>query len=290
MKNKKNYYKIERNNVMAKGLLKSRLSNSNDNNKIREKKKKPLKYNRKKNKEIISKKLNTKPLAEENEDYDNQLEKHYTANLTKEIAKEKHKNLVNNFKKIGILLVCLYLVFLIYGIFITEYIYDENGNSVPLEMSFSDMKKLDEFKLLVEKYDEMKELYKKVLEFDVKVLKNTDNAMIYSTDYEGLLEDVAKLSIQTDAISVATEYAQIKSMVLTWIKTDIAVYLQNMSAAISENSIQKLSNATEDRTRMKNDFIVISQNLVAIGNKVKGFDTSDISEWSVDEYISSLQN
>lgn len=275
---------------MAKGLLKSRLSNSNDNNKIREKKKKPLKYNRKKNKEIISKKLNTKPLAEENEDYDNQLEKHYTANLTKEIAKEKHKNLVNNLKKIGILVVCLYLVFLIYGIFITEYIYDENGNSVPLEMSFNDMKKLDEFKLLVEKYDEMKELYKKVLEFDVKVLKNTDNAMIYSTDYEGLLEDVAKLSIQTDAISVATEYAQIKSMVLTWIKTDIAVYLQNMSAAISENSIQRLSNATEDRTRMKNDFIVISQNLVAIGNKVKGFDTSDISEWSVDEYISSLQN
>ena len=53
-------------------------------------------------------------------------------------------------------------------------------------------------------------------------------------------------------------------MMVNWIKNDIAVYLQNISAAISENNTEKANNALQDKDRVYDDFSLITQNIVAL--------------------------
>ena len=94
--------------------------------------------------------------------------------------------------------------------------------------------------------------------------------MVIAPEYEALLTDVEDLSVKTDALQVDAKYEQIKSMLLTWIKDDIAVYLQNMSAAISQNDEETANNALQDKDRVYEDFSLITQNMVATGQETPG--------------------
>lgn len=90
---------------------------------------------------------------------------------------------------------------------------------------------------------------------------------------------------KTDAISVDTKYDQVKSMMVNWIKNDIAVYLQNISAAISENNTEKANNALQDKDRVYDDFSLITQNIVALGSSISGADLTDIKSWTPEDYV-----
>ena len=100
-----------------------------------------------------------------------------------------------------------------------------------------------------------------------------------------MLDEVSDLSIKTDALEVDSQYSQIKSLLLTWIKDDIAVYLQNMSAAISKNDADTANNALQDKDRVYSDFSVITQNIAATGENIKGVDITDVKEWTPENYV-----
>ena len=74
-------------------------------------------------------------------------------------------------------------------------------------------------------------------------------------------------------------------MMVNWIKNDIAVYLQNISAAISENNTEKANNALQDKDRVYDDFSLITQNIVALGSSISGADLTDIKSWTPEDYV-----
>ncbi len=51
----------------------------------------------------------------------------------------------NNWKKILILALAIYLIIVCYGIFTTRYYVNEDGEKVAYRMSFSDLKKEDDY-------------------------------------------------------------------------------------------------------------------------------------------------
>lgn len=180
---------------------------------------------------------------------------------------------------------CIYLVVLIFGAAVTQYQYNADGKAAPEKMSVSDIRQKRNFDTILTQYEYCRVLYEKTLLLDYRVAQGEEDTLEIAPEYEALLDDVQNLSVKTDAIAVDTKYDQVKSMMVNWIKNDIAVYLQNISAAISENNTEKANNALQDKDRVYDDFSLITQNIVALGSSTSGADLTDIKSWTPEKYI-----
>lgn len=180
---------------------------------------------------------------------------------------------------------CIYLLVLIFGAAVTKYQYNSDGKAVPEKMSVDDIRQKHNFDTILTQYEYCRSLYEKTLLLDYRVAQGQEDTLEIAPEYEALLDDVQNLSVKTDAISVDTKYDQVKSMMVNWIKNDIAVYLQNISAAISENNTEKANNALQDKDRVYDDFFMITQNIVALGSSISGADLTDIKSWTPEDYV-----
>ena len=180
---------------------------------------------------------------------------------------------------------CIYLLVLIFGAAVTKYQYNSDGKAVPETMSVDDIRQKHNFDTILTQYEYCRSLYEKTLLLDYRVAQGQEDTLEIAPEYEALLDDVQNLSVKTDAISVDTKYDQVKSMMVNWIKNDIAVYLQNISAAISENNTEKANNALQDKDRVYDDFSLITQNIVALGSSISGADLTDIKSWTPEDYV-----
>lgn len=191
--------------------------------------------------------------------------------------------------KAVLVLLISYTVFLTYGIAITDYIYDERGNVVPLVMSVDDIECKREFEDFSAYYYSIRELYEKILLLD-DILAGADDSTDYvslSSEYEQLLDTVSYIVIQLEAYSPASAYRQTYEMMTELIKTDIAVYLQNISAALAQNDSDKWQKAVIDRENVLVKFSKVTGNLLSIGETVKGVSTADISGWNALDIITA---
>ena len=180
---------------------------------------------------------------------------------------------------------CIYLLVLIFGAAVTKYQYNSDGKAVPEKMSVDDIRQKHNFDTILTQYEYCRSLYEKTLLLDYRVAQGQEDTLEIAPEYEALLDDVQNLSVKTDAISVDTKYDQVKSMMVNWIKNDIAVYLQNISAAISENNTEKANNALQDKDRVYDDFSLITQNIVDLGSSISGADLTDIKSWTPEDYV-----
>lgn len=180
---------------------------------------------------------------------------------------------------------CIYLLVLIFGAAVTKYQYNSDGKAIPEKMSVDDIRQKHNFDTILTQYEYCRSLYEKTLLLDYRVAQGQEDTLEIAPEYEALLDDVQNLSVKTDAISVDTKYDQVKSMMVNWIKNDIAVYLQNISAAISENNTEKANNALQDKDRVYDDFSLITQNIVALGSSISGADLTDIKSWTPEDYV-----
>ena len=180
---------------------------------------------------------------------------------------------------------CIYLLVLIFGAAVTKYQYNSDGKAVPEKMSVDDIRQKHNFDTILTQYEYCRSLYEKTLLLDYRVAQGQEDTLEIAPEYEALLDDVQNLSVKTDAISVDTKYDQVKSMMVNLIKTDNAVYLQNISAAISENNTEKANNALQDKDRVYDDFSLITQNIVALGSSISGADLTDIKSWTPEDYV-----
>lgn len=200
-------------------------------------------------------------------------------------TKMKRGNLHTKIINFVLIAGCIYLLVLIFGAAVTKYQYNSDGKAVPEKMSVDDIRQKHNFDTILTQYEYCRSLYEKTLLLDYRVAQGQEDTLEIAQEYEALLDDVQNLSVKTDAISVDTKYDQVKSMMVNWIKNDIAVYLQNISAAISENNTEKANNALQDKDRVYDDFSLITQNIVALGSSISGADLTDIKSWTPEDYV-----
>lgn len=193
------------------------------------------------------------------------------------------------FEKFGLIamtVACVYLLFLIFGVVKTEYVYNEDGRLVAQRMTYKELVALESFEDIKSEYMQARRLYETILRLDYKIAAGVEDPLLIAPEYETTLEQVDKLVIQIKALEVKdAKYNQLRSMLEIWVGTDAAVYCQKMSAAISRNDATAAADALVLRNAMYNDFTIISENITVLGSEVHGADVEEIKEWSPEKYI-----
>ena len=225
--------------------------------------------------------------SEAREEYDKKLENEETLRQKKESRKEKRRCRLARGVQIVLALLSAYTVFLLYGLIVTEYEYNENGMLVPRIITTDEIENKAVFEQIYRYYIQARILYEDILRLDYKLTLENETKLL-ATEYEALLDDVSKLVVSIDALAVDTKYGQFKTMLLEWVKTDAAVYLQNMSAAILQNSSEKGNEAIAGRNKMYSDFMLLSENVAALGETISGVDISSMYEWSPEQYVKEV--
>ena len=184
------------------------------------------------------------------------------------------------------ILLCIYLGFLIYGVIVTQYDYDPvSGQITAQTMSVRELAAANEFRRMQAFYLRSRWLYEESLRLDFKLHNNPNSALVIATEYEVLLEDVAKLSVDLNAAVFGSAYNQLHAQLSNWVRTDVAVYLQNISAAITQSSQERAGNAIISREIMYSNFMIISENIATYGKSVKGVSLGDLFEWSPEKFV-----
>ena len=190
--------------------------------------------------------------------------------------------------QICLIALCVYVAFLIYGVSMTRYVYTEQGQVAPEVLTVSDMRSLAEYEAFSAYFLRARILYEEAMTLDYRLSIAPDSALVVAMDYTALLDDVAKLSVDISAAEYETGYSSVYGQLLNWVKTDIAVYLQNMAGAITENNAEKANNALISRDVMYADFSRLTANAVSLARSTKGADNMDIYDWSPEAFSESL--
>jgi len=217
--------------------------------------------------------------------YEKELETQASALDRKRVRREKFKSFFGKMLSAILALGCVYMIFLIYGAIKTEYAYDEDGKVVAQTLTVQQIEELSEFDKVAKEYYKVRGLYETVLRLDYRVAAGIEDPLVIAPEYDKALETVEKLVLSVQALTSSSKYTQVQAMLLSWVKTDIAVYCQRMSEAISQNNPEYAAQAIQFRQRSYNDFGIITENLVALGSTVHGAEIYNISQWSPENYI-----
>lgn len=183
---------------------------------------------------------------------------------------------------------CLYLAFLIYGLLQTNYIYNDNGEVVPEILSVEDLGTLNQYNTLSNYYLRVRILYEKVLTVDYKLAQNSDNGALVAMEYTDLLDNVSKLITDIEAAQLDTAYTILLNQMDELVKTHIAVYLQNMAKALTQNDSDAATQALAGREVIESEFTALTANMATLCNATNGANNGEIYSWSPAGFMESL--
>lgn len=183
--------------------------------------------------------------------------------------------------KVILVVAILYVAFLIYGTIVTDYVYDENGNVVPQVYTVEEIREEKEFEILRAHYINIRDLYEKIIILDYRLGLGNEDFIQLASEYESLLVNVNQITVQLEAYTPPIKYSQANKLLLQLVKTDIAVYLQNVSAALAQDNSEKAAKAIIDKETIYNRFTQTTENIISLGENVKGADVYDIKDWSI---------
>jgi hypothetical protein len=203
--------------------------------------------------------------------------------------KEKFKHYFVKVFNVILIVSCVYLVFLIYGVMNTSYVYDnKSGDVVPLIVPVETIQKKADYELVSTQYLQARTLYEEVLKLDYRLSmaeRTGEDPLLIAPEYEKILEKISSLSIQMSAQTVPAQYTQPYNMLLSWVQNDIALYCQHISKAISQNSVMDMNKSQEYRASMYNNFMRITELVATLGTQVDNVDVSIIYNWSPESFI-----
>lgn len=189
-------------------------------------------------------------------------------------------------KAVTVLLVvlCCYMVTLIFGVAMTDYQYNKDGKIAPAVMSVADIREKAQFSQVKGQYENIRELYKKILLLDYRMAQGQEDQKLLATEYQKYLDSAAGIATKIKALNVDTKYNEIKTMMYNWSYTYMAQYIQYMASAI----LQDNSSDAEEALKFKDDLLIqftsITQSLVAVGENINGVDLTDMKKFDPGTY------
>jgi hypothetical protein len=201
------------------------------------------------------------------------------------IRSEKKKKFIQRISMIVMSFVCIYIVMLIYGTFVTEYEYDETGALAPIKMSVEDISNKNEYIELVGYYMQTRALYERILNLDYRVANQIEESVTLGGAYEELIEDIDAVVVQIEASTIGSKYNQILQMLHTFTNNYLVSYCQYMSVALVQNDEEAANQAIMGRATIESAFKTITADMVTYGENIKGYDITNIKEWSPEGYV-----
>lgn len=232
-----------------------------------------------------SKNIEYEPIKPPSQETEEDLELYELEKRRSDAKRVRYLEIRGKVINIALVTACVYIIFLIYGVIMTNYAYDSTGNIAPMVLSVSDIREKKNFDVILVQYENARVLYEKILILDYRLGEGVETPISIAPEYEALLDEVETLSIKTNALDIDTRYQQVKEMILAWVSNDAAVYLQKMSSAISKNNADDANVAITYKQLMYNDFSMITENIAVMGDNINGVDLTEIKKWSPEGYI-----
>ena len=209
--------------------------------------------------------------------------------IMKKASKSKKAGGVHILGRVIIIVLCIYVCFLIYGLLSTNYKYDEVGNIYPEVLSVNDIHDLSQYETLFSYYLRLRSVYEESLKTDEALVETPEKALKLSMDYTEQLDTIDKLLIDLNAAEYDTRYGALY-LNIGECANGIAQYLQHMSAMISAHNPADAQNAISFRSAIYNSFSALTANVATLSEGVKGVDTAKIFEWNPEDFCPATQN
>lgn len=198
---------------------------------------------------------------------------------------EKRSFIKNKIGIISLSILCVYLIFLIFGAFMTPFYRQSKGTKAyPIVMSVQDIKNKAEFDKVYELFLEAKNIYEDVIMIDYRLSLNTESSALIAADYTAMLDRTSNLYTAITATTFQKKYAPVIAVLKTWVYTDMPVYLQNVSNALVLNDTNKAQQAIVGQTVVETNFMTLKNNIISLSDGIKAVDLTEIEEWSVEKY------
>lgn len=186
--------------------------------------------------------------------------------------------------------VCVYVVFLTYGVFNTNYAYNDQGVIEPQVLTAQEIREKREFEVILYQYERCRILYEEVLMLDYRLAQGIEDPLLLSTEYADLISkeggiNVVDLAAKTQSLTVSSKYAQLKDSLYYWIAEDMNGYLVNITSGITDNNADAAQAALEYKDALYDDFSTLTNNIITIGQSLNGVDMTEYIKWSPEGYV-----
>jgi hypothetical protein len=200
------------------------------------------------------------------------------AGIYDELAYEQKSDRKGNRIKAILILAGIYLAFVILGAFNTTYVKMPDGTKKAQVVDIDLREKREVYYFLESEYNVLVQMLKDIQDLEAKAFGGSDESMFeIASKYEGLLPRIDKRLPRIKAVEMPQEYKIIQTQFVNIYKDDIALYLQNISKALSMGDQQALQNAVTWSQKTAASFRQITRNMGELAHLVE-LDTGKYSE------------
>ena len=208
-----------------------------------------------------------------------------TAPVKKEKEKGFFKWLKRNWKRILIINIVIYLLIVGYGVLTTRFYENEEGEKVAYRMSFSDLKKQDDYKDLKVKLTDIRNLLRDITIVDIHLANGEYTNYEAATLYTKILDEKLDVLIpKVNSMNLEDEQASIQKELESILSYDLALYLQNIAKGLQSGSTATVQTALAYREKALSTYQIIESDIKEIAESLKIKDT-EYYEWTLNSAV-----
>lgn len=208
-----------------------------------------------------------------------------TAPVKKEKEKGFFKWLKRNWKRILIINIVIYLLIIGYGVLTTRFYENEAGEKVAYRMSFSDLKKQDDYKDLKVKLTDIRNLLRDITIVDIHLANGEYTNYEAATLYTKILDEKLDVLIpKVNSMNLEDEQASIQKELESILSYDLALYLQNIAKGLQSGSTATVQTALAYREKALGTYQIIESDIKEIAESLKIKDT-EFYEWTLNSAV-----
>lgn len=208
-----------------------------------------------------------------------------TAPIKKEKEKGFFKWLKRSWKRILIINIVIYLLIVGYGVLTTRFYENEAGEKVACRMSFSDLKKQDDYKDLKVKLTDIRNLLRDITIVDIHLANGEYTNYEAATLYTKILDEKLDVLIpKVNSMNLEDEQASIQKELESILSYDLALYLQNIAKGLQSGSTATVQTALAYREKALSTYQIIESDIKEIAESLKIKDT-DFYEWTLNSAV-----
>ena len=208
-----------------------------------------------------------------------------TAPVKKEKEKGFFKWLKRNWKRILIINIVIYLLIVGYGVLTTRFYENEAGEKVAYRMSFSDLKKQDDYKDLKVKLTDIRNLLRDITIVDIHLANGEYTNYEAATLYTKILDEKLDVLIpKVNSMNLEEEQASIQKELESILSYDLALYLQNIAKGLQSGSTATVQTALAYREKALSTYQIIESDIKEIAESLKIKDT-EYYEWTLNSAV-----
>lgn len=186
-------------------------------------------------------------------------------------------------KKSILVFFCAYLIFLLFGMLVSDYYVDEKGVRQPIVLSLEYLEKREDYRELRQHYDTVSDLIVDMSIIDIHVANEDITNMEAATQYTALLNEKVDILIpKITAMELEEDQIVLQKSMETLLSNDIAVYLQKMIDGLKTGNADSVKTAMLWREKYLSSFDVIRGDMALLCESVK-VDPTNIKEWNLSD-------